>query len=52
MNLDPAGTNRATARVHVAPLTKDVRLSGTAERWTCAAALGATQSNLSVIIAD
>ena len=53
MNLDPARvTNQGNKRVYMtAPLTKDVRLSGTANA-DLAAALGATQSNLSVIIAD
>jgi X-Pro dipeptidyl-peptidase len=53
MNLDPARvTNQGNKRVYMtAPLTKDVRLSGTANA-DLAAALGATQSNLSVVVAD
>jgi X-Pro dipeptidyl-peptidase len=53
MNLDPARvSNQGNKRVYMtAALTKDVRLSGTANA-DLAAALGATQSNLSVIVAD
>jgi X-Pro dipeptidyl-peptidase len=51
-NLTPAVANQGNKRVYMtAPLTKDVRLSGTAQA-DLAAALGADQSNLSVIIAD
>ena len=44
--------NQANKRVYMTPpLTKDVRLSGTASA-DLAAALGLTQSNISVIVAD
>ncbi|WP_053227306.1 CocE/NonD family hydrolase [Solirubrobacter soli] len=51
-NLTSQVANQGNKRVYMtAPLTKDVRLSGTAQA-DLAAALGADQSNLSVIIAD
>jgi X-Pro dipeptidyl-peptidase len=51
-NLTAAIPNQGNKRVYMtAPLTKDVRLSGTANA-DLAAALGADQSNLSVIVAD
>jgi X-Pro dipeptidyl-peptidase len=52
MNLTSAVPNQGNKRVYMtAPLTKDIRLSGTAGA-DLAASLGADQSNLSVIIAD